>query len=270
MNSSRSGALRICAAGLMMMICNGLVTGGLSVYLPALKEALGISNTASSLLITVRCVSSILAMVLVHHYYKIFSLRTGAALSMFVMGLSFALFCVTRSYAGAVLSLCLFGLTYGLGTVVPTSILIYHGIRENQGAALGLCMAGSGLAYALCTPIISAALERASVFTVLAGEGLLVMAMSGVLFLLIRDASPEKGFGERQKGKSGNGTGGLGAPGPSDPHGVLSGGGGTECAHLPHHPHGKLGLFGGHGGAGGVRLRPGAHRRQVPVRDPHG
>ena len=68
----------ICIACTLMMYCNSGITEGMfSVYAPFILEKYSISNTQLSLLMTVKSVSSLLAVIFSGIYYKRYSLRIG-------------------------------------------------------------------------------------------------------------------------------------------------------------------------------------------------
>ena len=62
-------------------------------------------------------------------------------------------------YAGAFVA----GLGYGLGTMVPVTMMINRWFAEKQGFVLGFASAGTGMATILCPPLITAGLSAGGV-----------------------------------------------------------------------------------------------------------
>nr|WP_277602957.1 MFS transporter [Dysosmobacter acutus] len=175
------------------MFCSGMVTGGFSVYLPYLREEYGSSNTQISLLLTVRCVASTLAMLAVERYYQRFSLRLGSTLAILMLAAGFFSFAAIPAYWGGCVGFILLGAAYGFGAMVPVSLLIRRWFDGGQGFALGICTTGSGLATVLITPLLASLLERHSVCAVFSLEGIGTMAIAALIFLMVRGAPKPDG-----------------------------------------------------------------------------
>ena len=183
----------ICLAGLLLMLCNGLITSGFSVYLPYLREGYGSSNTQISLLLTVRCVASTVSMLAVERYYQRVSLRLGSTLAVLMLAAGFFSFAAFPTYWGGCVGFILLGAAYGFGTMVPVSLLIRRWFDQGQGFALGVCTTGSGVASVLVTPLLASLLERHSVYAVFFLEGIGTVGIAALIFLLVRSAPQPDG-----------------------------------------------------------------------------
>ena len=86
----------ICGLCVLLAFCScGLVTVAFSTYLPFLKEAAELTATETSMITTIRCLSTIIFMIVSGKYYKKFSLRTGSILALITLPIAY----FTCSYA---------------------------------------------------------------------------------------------------------------------------------------------------------------------------
>lgn len=151
----------VCFAGILMVICNlGLCSNILSVYLPYI-EAQGISNSAGSLILTVRCFSSFAFTLIIGKYYEKLSLKNGISVGSLCAMASYLIYAFAGSrivmyYIGAALG----GAAYALGAMFPASLLMNRWFHTNTGLAVGLCSAGSGLTTVIFAPICTSLFEN--------------------------------------------------------------------------------------------------------------
>ena len=190
----------ICALCVMTMFCTmGLTSNTFSIYINAFIEENGFSKAQGASLSTVRCVASLLGTMITGFYYKRLNLRKGLSLAVVMIALSFFIYSQAHSlavfYAGAFIA----GLGYGLGTMVPVTMVINRWFQSRQGFALGFASAGSGLATIVSPPLITSGLEAGGVHLAALTEGGLVLAYGVVMFLLLRNSPEEKGLAPYQK-----------------------------------------------------------------------
>lgn len=119
------------------------------------------------------------------HYAWIICL--GGALSCFCFGLadSFPLYCA----AGA-----LTGLAYGYGGMVPLSLAVGHWFRDRRGLALGLAAAGSGVSTIFVPTLITGIIQAHGMRAAFLLEGLAVLVLGLLVFLLVRDVPGDLGL----------------------------------------------------------------------------
>ena len=82
------------------------------------------------------------------------------------------------------------GVSYGLGAMLPASILMLRWFSSRRGTAIGICAAGTGISAVVFSPILSALIERFSLRVCFYFEALVSLLAAGLVFLLIRE-SPE-------------------------------------------------------------------------------
>lgn len=195
----------ICAAALLLMICNmGLCSNILTVYLP-LIEATGISGSQGSAILSIRCIFSFLSIFFVSRFYEKLSFRTGIAVSFAIGALSSLVF----SFGSGKPAVCfaaaaLAGICYGLGATIPASILIKNWFREKRGLALGIASSGTGICTVIFSPLIADLVEKQSLRSAFLFQMVFMLISGTVAFLLIREKPSDMGLaplgvGEEEK-----------------------------------------------------------------------
>ena len=66
---------------LLLFITMGTVSNGFSVYLPYIMDERGLTHAQTSSLVTLRCLTAFLAMLVIGWYYKKVSLRLGVSIA---------------------------------------------------------------------------------------------------------------------------------------------------------------------------------------------
>ena len=82
------------------------------------------------------------------------------------------------------------GVSYGLGAMLPASILMLRWFLSRRGTDIGICAAGTGISAVVFSPILSALIERFSLRVCFYFEVLVSLLAAIAVFLLIRE-SPE-------------------------------------------------------------------------------
>ena len=73
---------------------------------------------------TLRCLVAFVAMLLIGGYYRKVSLRVGTGLAVCCAGLAFWLYSAAETYPLFCVGAAVSGISYGLGSMIPVSILI--------------------------------------------------------------------------------------------------------------------------------------------------
>ncbi len=191
----------ICAVCMLLIICTmGTCTNAFSVYLPYIAKS-GLSESAVSLILSVRCGFSLVGMLLVPFFYRHLSLRLGMTLTCIMAAFSFIVYAVADSapmfYAAASLA----GLAYGLGSLIPVSLVIHRWFKTNRGFAMGLCTAGTGISTIAFPPVITVLAEHFGSKTAFLWESIFLFAAALLIWLVLRDSPEEVGRKAYAKGK---------------------------------------------------------------------
>ena len=82
------------------------------------------------------------------------------------------------------------GVSYGLGAMLPASILMLRWFSSRRGTDIGICAAGTGISAVVFPPIFSVLIERFSLRACFYFEALVSLLAAIAVFLLIRE-TPE-------------------------------------------------------------------------------
>ena len=96
------------------------------------------------------------------------------------------------------------GVSYGLGAMLPASILMLRWF-SSRGTAIGICAAGTGISAVVFSSILSALIERFSLRVCFYFEALVSLLAAGRVFLLIRESPEACGlapYGTREEASS--------------------------------------------------------------------
>ena len=139
-------------------------------------------------MITTACsVTFLLCMFVVNAYYEKLGYRAGLTLAVLPGVGSFVLFAEARTIPGYYLAGMLAGVSYGLGAMLPASILMLRWFSSRRGTAIGICAAGTGISAVVFSPILSALIERFSLRACFYFEALVSLLAAIAVFLLIRE-----------------------------------------------------------------------------------
>ena len=185
----------VCLGCALLLFCtSGLTVNAFTVYQPYLIERCGLTNTQSSMIVTVRSLTAFLGMLVTGVYFKKFSLRNGMGLAGLFIVLGFALFGVAREYALLLGAAVLTGIGYGLGTMIPIAIVLEHWFVRKRTLAVGICSAATGLSTLGIPNLITLVVERCGLRTAFLGEAVVIAVLCAVSRLLIRDWPADRGL----------------------------------------------------------------------------
>ena len=173
---------------LALLVCGGLCINAFSV-------------TQTSMITTACSVTFLLCMFVVNTYYDKLGYRAGLTLAVLLGVGSFVLFAEARTIPGYYLA----GVSYGLGAMLPASILMLRWFLSRRGTAIGICAAGTGISAVVFSPILSALIELFSLRVCFYFEALVSLLAAGLVFLLIRESPEACGlapYGTREEASS--------------------------------------------------------------------
>lgn len=190
----------ICAACTLLIICTmGTCTNAFSVYLPYITSQ-GLEASATSAILTVRCLFSLIGMLLVPVFYRCFSLRLGMTLTCIMAAFSFLVYSMADSAPMFYIAAALAGLGYGLGSLIPVALMINRWFKTGRGFAMGICTAGTGISTIAFPPLITLICEKLSLQTAFLLECLFLLLCALLIWLVLRDTPEETGRKAYDKG----------------------------------------------------------------------
>lgn len=177
-------ALSVCAASLL--------STGMSTNLNAMREVLGLSNTQTSMILTVRSVSAFVASLFSARYFRKLGVKAGMLIAMAAGILAFVIF----MFAGTSMPLnylaaAVAGICYSYGMMLPASMLMVSWFNRGRGVALAIASCGTGLVSIVFAPLVQKVVNRSGIraaFLLQAG----VIAAVALLILLFAVNSPEE------------------------------------------------------------------------------
>ena len=173
---------------LLTTVTMGMVANtGFSVYMPLIEEAGNYSGVEISLIITIRSVFTMISMFLLPAYYKILNIRLGTALSAALAAVTFVIYgladCIELYYVGAAVA----GVSYGLGSMIPVSILINRWFLEKRAFAVGIAACGTGIATLIVPKTVAALSESLGLKPTMYLEAAVILVSAVLIFLLLRN-----------------------------------------------------------------------------------
>lgn len=185
----------ICLAGaLTIFITMGTVSNGFAVYLPYILRDYGLTNAQTSSLVMLRCLVAFFSMVMIRFFYDRVSLRIGIFLSAVFAGSAFLLYSLAGGYGLFCVGAAVSGLAYGLGSMIPISILMGNWFYRRRALSLSISGAGSGIATIFLPLVTTRLVEFSSLRTAFVIEGAAIWGIALILALLIRDHPSDKGL----------------------------------------------------------------------------
>lgn len=184
----------VCLVGSLILLCNsGIPANILPVYLPFLKE-LGYSGAQTSMLITIRCFASVVSMTMVTKYYELLDLKKGLMICCALVSGAYFLMSIARSYAFYVVGALMLGVSYGLGSIIPVSLLMNRWFARRQATAIAICAAGTGLSSLLLPPLVTSVAENFSLSTAFRTTACGALAILVLVLLVVHNTPAQVGL----------------------------------------------------------------------------
>lgn len=185
----------IAILSLLMVVCSSLWSTGMSITLSGVRETYGLSGTDISMVITVRSLAAFLIVLIFDKWYKLFGLRKGTALGIFIgaVGMlinAFAADNLVMYYIAAVLG----GITYGLCLTAAAAMLVKNWFNKQRIFFLAVCSAGTGISGMIFSPILQAIINNSGMKSVFIFETVLFAVVALLMLLLLRDKPSEMGL----------------------------------------------------------------------------
>lgn len=185
----------ICLGGTLMLFASiGLGVNLYSAFQPYVLEYGALSNTQGAWIITVRSLFVFWGMTTANAVADHLGLRRGCTLSLVLLALSSFLFGAVRQFPLYCLAAALVGLSYSWAGMIPASLLVSRWFHDRQALALGIISAGTGLATIVAPVPFTYLAESFSLRVSFWTEGVVILLLAAVFFLLVRDRPQEKGL----------------------------------------------------------------------------
>jgi OFA family oxalate/formate antiporter-like MFS transporter len=187
-------AWAICVLGTLIMICNyGILENVFPYFLPYLRER-GFSGTQCSSLLTVRGFMTVIGMLGFSRYNRIFGERKGLTIAGAVLAVTFALYTVKVSYPLYLVLIAIGGLAFGVGTMIPITLLVNNWFKKDSGTVLGICASGSGIAVVVFPPLVSVIVNAYGLDAAFWMQSVVIAVTAVLTWIIVRSDPSEKGL----------------------------------------------------------------------------
>jgi len=187
---------------LQLFVSAGLACTAFGSYLPYVIEENGFTNAQGSLIITVRTIAVLASMFLVDRFYTRFTSRTGLLYAALCAVLGFVCFANASSLFVYCIGGILAGISNGLGSMIPISVLISRWFRSRRAFALSICSAGTGIATTVIPPVVTMLVQRFGLQGAFAAACIFMAVASSLVFLVLRNSPEELELQPYQSGKA--------------------------------------------------------------------
>ncbi len=178
----------------LLMLCFGMVTDGFTAYLPSMRQEYGITDAQVSIVVTMRCLSSFASALLAHSVYGRISIRAGMTVAVLAEAAGFAVCACFPGFAGACVGCLLMGITCGMGSTVPASMLMHRWYGARVAMPLCICMAGSGLASIVGVPLVVAGISALGLAGTFLAQGAVLVLVALMMCVVVRDTPARAGI----------------------------------------------------------------------------
>jgi len=200
---SKKYAWVICVLGCITMMCMGLATSVYAVYQPFVISHNGLTNAQASALITVRAAIGTVATLLVNWVIGKINLRKTIGIAVFASAVGFGVYAIAtmaKSYALYCVGASLEGIAYGLGSIIPVTVLMNRWFKSHKALAMGIAGAGTGVASLAAPPLITSGILNLSLQTTFLIEAIVMLVLCLVLSLFLRNDPTDMGLAPYEDG----------------------------------------------------------------------
>ena len=136
----------------------------------------------------------LLSMFLTAPFYRKLSLRSGLTIAGTLIAVSFALYGLSTSYFAYLFAAAVTGLGWGLGTMIPTALLLDRWFISKRTTAIGICYASTGLSTLGIPSLLTSMVESMGLRTTFLIESAGTILIVLVAFLLLRNDPAQIGL----------------------------------------------------------------------------
>jgi len=185
----------ICLLGtLIIFVTMGAVSNGFSIFLPYIMKVNDFSYSQTSTLVTMRCFIAFFAVIGIGSYYNKFSIRVGISIAVACAGVAFFIYSIAENYITFCIGAMISGISYGLGSMVPVTIIVSRWFITHRALVVGICAAGSSMATFFLAPFTTLIIENYSIKTAFWIEGILFIIIAVLSLIFLRNNPAEKGL----------------------------------------------------------------------------
>ena len=196
-------AWAVCFSCALMFFCTcGLSCNVFGVYSPFIKADHGFTNAQISLIGTFRSAFQMVAITLAARYYKRLKLRSGMLIAGFTCCLGYVVYGLANTFPMYLAGSAVVGFGYGLGGMVPISMVLERWFYKDRTLAVSMASAASGLATLGVPSLITFLIRKFGTSCAFFLEAGMMCVLVFCSFLIVRDNPGDKSihaFGYEEK-----------------------------------------------------------------------
>lgn len=178
----------ICGCSMaLVFISIGLLSNSFPAYYPFIIHERHFTNTQTGLLTTMRTVVAALSMLMADRYYRRLNVRMGVAITLSVTTAAYFIYAFSDSLFCYYLAAGMTGIGYGIGGMMPASLLIKRWFRTKTASAMGVASTGSAIASIIGPSLITYMVNHVGLARAFLMEALFLLAVSVLIFILVRN-----------------------------------------------------------------------------------
>jgi len=160
-----------------------------------MREVLGLTNTQTSLILTVRSIAAFIASLFSAKYFHKLGVKVGMLIAMGFGVLAFVIF----TAAGAnmpmnFLAAAIAGICYSYGMMLPASMLMKNWFNKGRGLALAVASCGTGLVSIVFAPLVQSVVNKNGIKAAFLLQAGVIAAVALLLLLFAVDKPEQKGL----------------------------------------------------------------------------
>lgn len=192
----------VCFGCALMFFCTcGLSCNVFGVYSPFIMKQFGYSKTQVSLISSARSLSQVMAVALAGRYYRKLKARQGMLIAGALCAAGYIIYGFASEFPVFLAGSLFVGFGYGLGAMIPISMILERWFRKDRTLAVSLVSAASGLATLGIPSVITANIEKRGMAFAFMLEGEIMFVLVLISFLIIKNNPSDlsiQAFGEKE------------------------------------------------------------------------
>ena len=179
---------------LMMFTCT-LTSSGFSVMVNAVKEYAGLTGAESSLIFTIKNLSTLLFVCFADKLYEKIGLRFGIGVGFLMGALAMTIFMFAdKSVMMMYIAAFVAGGTYAFAMLLPLALLIHAWFNKMRAFAMAIASAGTGINAMIVTPYLQSVINAQGTAAAFRIEIMMFLVVGTIFVILVRSDPAERGL----------------------------------------------------------------------------
>lgn len=172
----------------------GTVSTSFSNNLPYLMDELGLTNTQSSMLLSIKTAAQVITMVLCIPLLQKIPARIMITIGLLTTAAGCFVFTAANSYSTCCIAVFLLGVSYGWSGMTTLGTVARNWFYKHRALSLGILTAATGVAGTINPQVIRYLIETGGINLNFTVTGVFFVVCAVLIFLVVRDQPSEKGM----------------------------------------------------------------------------